>query len=147
MLLLPLEWDYSLIVFEKPADKAIYLQNKPDREKTGLVKPDIENDKGEFLIQKTSEEKGGRYSSTGGHINHGEDTLSTIKREVLEEVGVDISNENIISLGHICVDFPLRFIFYLKKNLDIDSFILQKEKVESISYMSVKTIKKLLDDD
>lgn len=32
-------WKYNYIVFEKPADKAIYLQNKPDREKPGLVKP------------------------------------------------------------------------------------------------------------
>ena len=34
-------WKYNYIVFEKPADKAIYLQNKPDREKPGLVKPDV----------------------------------------------------------------------------------------------------------
>jgi hypothetical protein len=46
----------------------------------------IENDKGEFLIQKTSKEKGGHYSSTGGHINHGEDALSAIIREVKEEL-------------------------------------------------------------
>lgn len=29
----------------------------------------IENDNGEFLIQKTSKEKGNIYSSTGGHVN------------------------------------------------------------------------------
>jgi len=34
-------WKYNYIVLEKPADKAIYLQNKPDREKPGLVKPDV----------------------------------------------------------------------------------------------------------
>ena len=34
-------WKYNYIVFEKPADKAIYLQNKPDREKPCLVKPDV----------------------------------------------------------------------------------------------------------
>ena len=70
----------------------------------------IENDKGEFLMQKTSKEKGGHYSSTGGHIIHGEDALDTIIREVKEELGIDISNDNIINLGHICVDFPVRFI-------------------------------------
>lgn len=32
-------WKYNYIVFEKPADKAIYLQNKPDREKPDVVKP------------------------------------------------------------------------------------------------------------
>lgn len=95
----------------------------------------IENDKGEFLIQKTSKEKGGHYSSTGGHINHGEDAFSTIVREVKEELGIDIRNDKIISLGHICVDFPVRFIFYLKKNLNLNDLILQKNEVESVLYM------------
>ena len=105
----------------------------------------IENDKGEFLIQKTSKEKGGHYSSTGGHINHGEDAFSTIVREVKEELGVDISNDNIISLGHICVDFPVRFMFYLKKNINLNDISLQKDEVESVSYMSVDKIKDILD--
>ena len=106
----------------------------------------IENDKGEFLIQKTSKEKGGHYSSTGGHINHGEDAYSTIVREVKEELGVDISNDNIISLGHICVDFPVRFMFYLKKNINLNDIVLQKDEVESVSYISVDKIKDLLDE-
>lgn len=105
----------------------------------------IENDKGEFLIQKTSKEKGGHYSSTGGHINHGEDAFSTIVREVKEELGVDISNDNIISLGHICVDFSVRFMFYLKKNINLNDITLQKDEVESVLYMSVDKIKDFFD--
>ena len=105
----------------------------------------IENNKGEFLIQKTSKEKGGHYSSTGGHINHGEDALSTIIREVEEELGIDISKDNIISLGHICVDFPVRFIFYLKKDLDLNAITLQKDEVESVSFMNADEIRNILD--
>lgn len=116
-----------------------------DNEHVAVTNIYIENDKGEFLIQKTSKKKGGHYSSTGGHINHGEDAFSTIVREVKEELGVDISNDNIISLGHICVDFPVRFIFYLKKNIDLNDIVLQKDEVESISYMSVDEIKDILD--
>ena len=105
----------------------------------------IENDKGEFLIQKTSKEKGGHYSSTGGHIKHGEDAYSTIVREVKEELGIDVSKDNIINLGHICVDFPVRFIFYLKKNINLNDITLQKDEVENISYMSVDKIRDILD--
>ena len=105
----------------------------------------IENDKGEFLIQKASKEKGGHYSSTGGHINHGEDAFSTIVREVKEELGINIGNDNIINLGHICVDFPVRFMFYLKKNINLNDISLQKDEVESVSYMSVDKIKDILD--
>lgn len=116
-----------------------------DNEHIAVTNIYIENDKGEFLIQKTSKEKGGHYASTGGHINHGEDAFSTIVREVKEELGIDISNDNIISLGHICVDFPIRFIFYLKKNINLNDIVLQKDEVESISYMSIDKIKDILD--
>ena len=116
-----------------------------DNEHIGVAIIYIENDKGEFLIQKTSKEKGGHYSSTGGHINHGEDALSTIVREVKEELGVDVSNDNIVDLGHICVDFPVRFIFYLRKNINLSDITLQKDEVESVSYMSIDEIRDILD--
>ncbi len=105
----------------------------------------IENDNNEFLIQKTSKEKGGLYSSTGGHVNHNEEPIDTIKREVKEELGIDISNDNIISLGYLVYDFPVRFIFYLKKNIDINDIVLQKDEVESVSYMSIDEIRDIID--
>ena len=105
----------------------------------------IENDRDEFLIQKTSKEKGGHYSSTGGHINHGEDAFSAIVREVKEELGIDIGNDNIISLGHICEDFPVRFMFYLKKNINLNDITLQNDEVESVSYMSIDKIRDIFD--
>ncbi len=49
----------------------------------------IENDNNEFLIQKTSKEKGGLFSSTGGHVNHGEKPIDTVKKEVKEELEID----------------------------------------------------------
>lgn len=106
----------------------------------------IENNEGKFLIQKTSPEKGNIYSSTGGHIDHGETPKETIVREVKEELGLDISNENIIDLGHICVDFPVRFIFYLKKDVDIDSLILEKSEVESVQFLTIEELKKIIQD-
>lgn len=106
----------------------------------------IENNKGEFLIQKTSIEKGGLYSSTGGHVNSGETPLESIKREVEEELGIDISNEKIIELGYIIYDMPIRFIFYLNKDIEINKVLLQKEEVEYVQYMNISEIKKIIDE-
>ncbi len=105
----------------------------------------IENSEGKFLMQKTSIEKGGEYSSTGGHIVSGEEPIVSIKREVLEELGIDVSNENIIELGYMLYDKPLRFLFYLKKDIDISSVTLQKEEVEFVKYMSVEEINELIE--
>lgn len=106
----------------------------------------IENSKGEFLIQKTSPEKGGIYSATGGHIEHGETPHEAIVREVKEEIGLDISNEDVVSLGSICVDFPVRFIFYLKKDINIDDLVLDKTEVESMHYLTKEELRKVIDE-
>lgn len=105
----------------------------------------IQNNDGKFLLQKTSKAKGSLYSSTGGHVTHGETPLETIIRETKEEIGLDISNENIISLGNICVDFPVRFIFYLKKDIDLESLILDKNEVESVNYYSKDEIRSIIE--
>lgn len=105
----------------------------------------IENDKNEFLIQKTSKEKGGEFSSTGGHIDSGEKPLTSIRREVEEELGINVDNDNIVEYGFIQYDMPLRFLFYLKKNIDINDVKVQKEEVDYVKYMSIEEINKLID--
>jgi len=105
----------------------------------------IENSEGKFLMQKTSLEKGGLYSSTGGHVISGETPIESIKREVLEELGINIYNEDIIELGYIMYDMPLRFMFYLKKNIDINDIVVQKEEVECVRYMTKDEVFDIID--
>lgn len=105
----------------------------------------IENSKGEFLIQKTSQEKGGEFSSTGGHITHNETPLSSIKREVEEELGINVDNEEIKELGFINYDMPLRYMFYLKKDIDLNEVKLQSEEVDYVKYMTINEINNLIE--
>ena len=105
----------------------------------------IENDNKEFLIQKTSKEKGGEFSSTGGHVDSGETPLESIKREVKEELGINVDNDNIEEYGFISYDMPLRYIFYLKKNMDINDIKVQKEEVDYVKYMTKEEIQRLIE--
>jgi len=105
----------------------------------------IENDEGKFLIQKTSKEKGGEFSSTGGHVDSGETPLDAIKREVKEEIGIDIYNDKIEEHGFLLYDKPLRYIFYTNKTIDINETHIQKQEVEYMKYMSVEEIKELIE--
>ena len=52
----------------------------------------IQNHKGEFLMQKRSERKGGKWATTGGHPKAGETSLEGIQTEVQEELGIHLEN-------------------------------------------------------
>ena len=55
----------------------------------------IQNSKGEFLIQKRSIQKDGKYGSTGGHPKSGESSEQGIITEIKEELGIDILPEEL----------------------------------------------------
>ena len=102
----------------------------------------IENSEGKFLIQKTVK---GEYSSTGGHIDHDEEPDDVIIREVKEELGINIDIKEVVKLGYRLFDFPLRFLYYLKKDIDIKEIKIQESEVSSVEYMSVSDINNLID--
>lgn len=106
----------------------------------------IENSNGEYLIQKTSKEKGGEFSSTGGHVTVGETPTSSIRREIEEELGISVEGDKIEEYGFMNYDMPLRYIFYLKKDIDIKDVKVQKEEVDYVEYMSVDEINKLIEE-
>ena len=126
----------------KRGDKSVQLS---ENEHIAVAVIFIENSKGEFLMQKTSTEKGGLFSSTGGHIDSGETPLSTIRREVEEELGINVDNDTIEEYGFILYDKPLRYMFYLKKDIDINDIKVQEEEVEYVKYMTKEEILNLIE--
>ena len=105
----------------------------------------IKDSEGRYLIQKTSKEKGSRFSTTGGHVLYNETSKEAIIREVKEELNLDISNENITYIGSILFGIPFGDIYYLEKDIDISSLKLQTEEVESVSYLSENEILNLIE--
>lgn len=39
---------------------------------------------------------------------------------------------------------PIRFVFYIKQDIDLDKVVLQYEEVEYVEYMTVEQIKELI---
>ena len=122
-------------------DKSVVLSGD---EHIGVVVVFIENSKGEFLMQKTSVEKGSEDSSTGGHVDVGETPLTSIIREIKEELGIDVDSGELEYLGFLLYDKPIRFMYYLKKDIDIKDVVVQEQEVEFVKYMSIDEIKEII---
>ena len=81
----------------------------PDGYYPMVVMTVIRNSKGEFLMQKRVESKGGDWGVTGGHPKAGETPIEGIITEVKEELGLSFSKD----------DFIWMILEYLMKNLII----------------------------
>ena len=107
----------------------------------------IKNSEGKYLIQKTSKEKGGHYSSTGGHVGSNEDSKTTILRELKEELGLTVNSDEIKYIGDILLGIPIADVYYLEKDINLKDLKLQKEEVSEVSYMTKDEILNLIDNE
>jgi len=130
-------------------DEEIIRGNKPELGKNIMLSVIyIKNNEGKYIIQKTSKEKGNKYSTTGGHVIKGENALTTIIRELKEELGLNINKERI---NHIkTIKYPTKqciFNIYelcLNDN-ELKNIVLQKEEVESVFLYSQEEIIKIIE--
>ena len=103
----------------------------------------IENSKNEFLFQRTSKEKGHVWATTGGHVSAGDDAITTIVKEVKEELGYTLDTSKLKHI-HSGMGKGIIFeVFYLNEDIDETKLILQKEEVESVKWLSKEDLRKL----
>ena len=108
----------------------------------------IQNSKGEFLIQKRSEIKNGKYASTGGHAKTGQTSIEAISSEIKEELGIEVDEKELklFNSGRVDDGYRVFFdIYYLKKDIDISKLVLQKEEVDFVKWYSTEEVKQLID--
>lgn len=107
----------------------------------------IKNSLDKFLFQKTSKEKGCVIATTGGFVKSGSNSINTVYSEVSEELGIDISKDNIKLICTEIKDNIILDIYYLEKDINIHDLILQKEEVEEVFWLDTDEIKDLIKED
>lgn len=110
----------------------------------------IINEKGEVLLQKRSLQKKnnpGMWSKTGGHVIAGEYPIDAIKREIKEELGIEIDNRNIKLIDIYKSDNKenkyFGYNFIVKVNYTIEEFVLQIEEVSEVKYVTIEKMIKI----
>lgn len=108
----------------------------------------------DVLLQKRAEGKDafpGCYDiSSAGHIPAGSDALESAVRELKEELGIEVSEEELHFVGTLEASIETEFygklfrnhelstVFVLKKDVDIASLRLQEEEVESVRWIGLE---------
>jgi isopentenyldiphosphate isomerase len=100
----------------------------------------IENSDGELLIQKRSEDKGGKWATTGGHPKAGESCLEGIVNEVYEEMGINLDYKNIELIEETTFKNKMGCLYFIKQDININDCILQEEEVSHVKWASVDEI-------
>ncbi|MDO5977365.1 NUDIX hydrolase [Flavivirga spongiicola] len=117
-------------------------------------------DSGKVLIQKRAANKDTFPNlwdvSVAGHIGAGEQPLKAAKREVLEEVGFEIKNEELVKIGtyktnykhqESLIDKEFHHVYITKLTVPLETLKLQIEEVAELKLILMNQLKRELQDE
>lgn len=104
----------------------------------------IQNSKGEFLMQKRTQNKGGDWGITGGHPKYGETPLEGMITEVKEELGIDISDKKLIEFNSGCDGVDCYKMYYIQLDLDLSTLSIQEEELTEVRWFSISELEEMV---
>lgn len=112
----------------------------------------IINDKNEILLtqRKNNKHHGGMWEPTTGLIISGETSIQGMKRELFEEIGLNINDNEIHLIKEMIeerknVNF-LRDIYLVRKNIDINDIHFNDGEVIKAKYVTIKEFSDMIKD-
>ena len=108
----------------------------------------IQNTKGEFLITQRHPDKkaGGMWEFSGGGVLAGETTKQAAVRELEEEIGISIGEEELTLVEVYRHKNYFMDIFTVKKDIDLQKLTLQPEEVVDAKWVSDEVLRKMIED-
>ena len=116
----------------------------------------IQNEKGEYLIQKRAETKKqgpNKWGLTAGHVDAGETYENAIVREIKEEIGIDVKLEDLKPLGIFKQKYESEKTtnnnytkyYHYKTNRKIEEYTIQYEELSELKYITLTELKRILE--
>ena len=107
----------------------------------------IISDKGDFLIQKRSDQKKlmpGEWAATGGAAISGENSFVAARRELFEELGIKTDCDTLIKLLRIKRKNSLLDVWVTTFNGDLDALTLQSSEVSEVRWVKREELEKMI---
>lgn len=138
--------DHNQVLAGEKIERSRKLESHPGKY-FKIVLVFIQNRDGKFLIQQTSIQKDHEFATTGGHVQYGVSSLETARQEVLEELGIDITHDDVELYDSLKYDLGYCDCYYVKKDVKLDELILQSSEVESAHFLTIEEIQNLISED
>ena len=100
----------------------------------------IRNSKGEFLMQKRVESKGGDWGVTGGHPKAGETPIEGIITEVKEELGLFFSKDDFTLYDSGCDGKDCYKMYLVNKDIDLNDITIEEEELTEVRWFSMEEL-------
>lgn len=104
---------------------------------------------GRWLIQRRSHNKrpmANEWAATGGSVVAGEKSLDAAKRELFEELSIDIAPEDFKFVNRIFRKHSFVDLWQVEFNGNINDLKLQKEEVACVKWVSSKELCQMIKD-
>lgn len=146
-------------ILDEKGEKTGQILSRKDVHSLGLWHKSVHiwilNSKGELLLQKrslTKESNPGQWDiSVAGHLSAGESSIDGAKKEIYEEIGLEVENTELILIGTITqsslhkngtyINNEFNDVYILKKDIDLASVKLQAEEVAEIAFIPLESLK------
>ena len=105
------------------------------------------NSEGCFLTTKRHPDKkaGNQWEFTGGGTLAGETTLKSAVRELSEETGISVSENELQLLTTYAHKNYFQDIFLLKKDVDLKDIVLQPDEAVDVKWASDEELQRMID--
>ncbi len=102
---------------------------------------------GRILIQRRSDSKPlmpGEWAATGGAAISGESSIEAARRELFEELSIEMNERNTRFIGRILRRNSLLDIYMVRCNTPITELKLQKEEVAEVKRVHINHLKRMI---
>ena len=101
--------------------------------------------RGKLLVTQRHHDKnyGCMWECTGGAVKAGETSLEAIKREVKEEIGIEITDTDLAFAGSAEGSTFFIDCYFLNVDIDFEQIKLQREEVISAKFVTLEEFEKL----
>lgn len=112
----------------------------------------IINDNKEILLEKRSPNKKyspNKYGLCAGHVMVGESLKTALVREIEEEIGIKVNEDDLVSFGEKeyireVTNSHITYFYYIRLNLKESDFTIQEEELTEVKWFKIEEIKELV---